>query len=159
MITQKRLKELLHYAPETGGFTWKVSHPRAKEGALAGAKDSYGYIVIRLDTVLYKAHRLAWLYMYDEWPAKGLDHINQVKNDNRVDNLRLADQSANMRNIPVRSGSKSGVSGVTWRADRKKWSARIKVGYKNFNLGLFNDMPSAIAARRNAEARLLSVVK
>ncbi len=159
MITQKRLKELLHYAPDTGVFTWKVSHPRAQQGAAAGARDGYGYIVIRLDTVLYKAHRLAWLYTYGEWPAKGLDHINRIKNDNRMSNLRLADQSTNMHNIPVRSGSKSGVSGVTWRADRKKWNARIKVGYKNFNLGLFDDMSAAIAARHAAETRLLSAIK
>jgi len=159
MITQNRLKELLDYAPETGVFTWKVSYPRAQKGAVAGAKDTYGYVVIRLDKILYKAHRLAWLYIAGEWPVKGLDHINQVKNDNRISNLRLADQSMNMHNVPVRTGSKSGISGVTWRADRKKWNARIKVGYKNFNLGLFNDVTSAIAARQAAELRLLSAIK
>jgi len=159
MITQKRLKELLHYAPETGVFTWQINHPRAKQGSAAGAKDNYGYIVIRLDTVLYKAHRLAWLYTYGEWPDKGLDHINQIKNDNRIENLRLANQSMNMHNVSARCNSKSGISGVTWRADRKKWNARIKVGYKNFNLGLFEDISAAIAARRAAEARLISAIK
>jgi hypothetical protein len=159
MITQKRLKELLHYTPETGIFTWKVSHPRVKCGAAAGAKDGYGYVVIRLDTILYKAHRLAWLYMFGEWPEKGLDHVNQIKDDNRIKNLRLADQSVNMHNVPARSNSKSGVSGVTWRADRKKWNARIKVGYKNFNLGLFSEKSAAIAARQEAENRLLTAIK
>jgi hypothetical protein len=159
MITQKRLKELLHYAPETGVFTWKVSHPRAPLGAVAGAVDHYGYIVVRLDTVLYKAHRLAWLYVHGEWPSKGLDHINRDKSDNRMCNLRIADQSVNMHNVATRVNSKSGVAGVTWRADRKKWNARIKVGYKNFNLGLFDDMPSAVAARQAAERRLLSAIK
>jgi hypothetical protein len=158
MITQERLKELLDYAPETGIFTWRVEHPRAKKGVEAGAVDYYGYVVIRLDTVLYKAHRLAWLYVNGEWPALNIDHINRNKSDNRVDNLRLANQSVNMHNVSARSNSKSGVSGVTWRADRNKWNARIKIGYKNFNLGLFDDKAAAIAARHLAEARLLGAI-
>ena len=159
MITQIRLRELLRYAPETGEFTWKVSHPRAKAGAVAGTTDHYGYVVIRLDGHLYKAHRLAWLYVQGVWPSKNIDHINRIKNDNRMENLRLADQSINMHNVDVRVNSKSGVAGVTWRADRKKWNARIKVGYKNFNLGLFDDMAAAVAARRAAEVRLLQAIK
>lgn len=159
MITQKRLRELLHYDEQTGQFIWRVSHPRAPAGAIAGAKDHYGYVVIRLDKVLYKAHRLAWLYMHGEWPAKNLDHINQIKSDNRICNLRAVDQSVNMHNVAARVNSTSGVAGVTWRADRKKWNARIKVGYKNFNLGLFDDMHSAVAARRAAESRLLAAIK
>jgi hypothetical protein len=159
MITQTRLRELLQYAPETGEFTWKVSHPRAKAGAVAGAIDHYGYVVIRLDGRLYKAHRLVWLYVHGVWPLKNIDHINRIKNDNRLENLRLADQSINMHNVDVRVGSKSGVAGVTWRADRKKWNARIKIGYKNFNLGLFDNIAAAVAARRDAEARLLQAIK
>ena len=159
MITQNRLRELLQYAPETGEFMWRVSHPRAKVGAIAGATDHYGYVVIRLDGHLYKAHRLAWLYVHGVWPPKNIDHINRVKNDNRMENLRLADQSINMHNVDVRVNSKSGVAGVTWRADRKKWNARIKVGYKNFNLGLFDDVAAAVAARRAAEVRLLQAIK
>lgn len=159
MITQIRLRELLEYAPETGEFIWKVSHPRAGAGAAAGATDHYGYVVIRLDKRLYKAHRLAWLYVHGEWPSQNIDHINRVKNDNRIANLRLADQSVNMHNVDARVSSKSGVAGVTWRADRKKWNARIKVGYKNFNLGLFDDMAAAVAARRRAETRLLQAIK
>lgn len=159
MVTSKRLRELLHYAPETGEFTWRVARSRAPIGAVAGAKDYYGYIVIRLDTVLYKAHRLAWLYTHGEWPATGLDHINRDKADNRIENLRMADQSVNMHNTAARNNSKSGVAGVTWRADRKKWNARIKVGYKNFNLGLFDDMQAAIAARQTAERRLIHAIK
>lgn len=158
MITQQRLKDLLHYAPDTGEFTWKVKHPRAGIGAVAGATDHYGYVVIRLDTVLYKAHRLAWLYVHGAWPDKGLDHINQNKADNRICNLRVAGQSVNMHNVAARVNSKSGVAGVTWRADRKKWCARIKVGYKNFNLGLFDDKRAAVEARRAAEHRLLHAI-
>jgi hypothetical protein len=159
MITLKRLQELLQYSPETGEFTWKVSRPRAKIGDVAGAIDYYGYRVIRLDGTLYKAHRLVWLHCYGMWPTKNIDHINRDKSDNRVKNLRLVDQSANMHNVGVRSNCKSGVSGVSWRADRKKWNARIKVGYKNFNLGLFDTKAAAVAARKAAETRLLQAIK
>ena len=158
MITQFRLKQLLDYDPITGRFTWKVGHPRAAKGSFAGAKDHYGYVVIRLDTILYKAHRLVWLYVHGVWPAKGLDHINRDKSDNRIENLRIADQSVNMHNTAAKSNNKSGVSGVTWRADRNKWCARIKVGYKNFNLGLFAAIEDAVAARKDAELRLLQAI-
>lgn len=158
-LTQKRLKEILDYSPETGVFTWKVSHPRAKVGAVAGAKDYYGYVVIRLDTVLYKAHRLAWLYVHGEWPTKNLDHINQIKNDNRMSNLRNVGQSINMQNSRVRANNLSGVAGVCWRKDRKRWVARIKIGYKNIFLGNYECKNAAIEARRDAEKRLLTIIE
>lgn len=155
-IALPRLKELLRYTPDSGVFTWKVSHPRAKKGAEAGAVDHYGYIVIRLDGVLYKAHRLAWLYVHGEWPCKNLDHINRNKSDNRIANLRIASQSVNMHNVGARVNSKSGVSGVVWRADRQYWTARIKIGYKNFYLGSYARKSDAIGARKEAEQALLA---
>jgi hypothetical protein len=63
-----------------------------------------------------------------------------------------------MHNVKPRSNSKSGVSGVVWRSDRNKWNARIKVGYKTFNLGLYTNMVDAIEARKAAENRLLAAV-
>lgn len=155
-LTVQRLKEVLNYDENTGLFTWRVKHAHAR--TTAGTKDYYGYCVIRIDGKLYKAHRLAWLYTYGEWPVKSLDHKNQVKDDNRISNLREATQSENMHNIRLRSNNKSGVSGVVWRSDRNKWNARIKVGYKNFNLGLYADMADAIKARKAAEDRLISVI-
>jgi hypothetical protein len=155
-LSLERLREVLSYDADTGLFTWRVKHAHAH--AIAGAKDYHGYCVIRIDGTLYKAHRLAWLYTYGEWPAKGLDHKNQVKDDNRISNLREVTQSENMHNVKPRSNSKSGVSGVVWRSDRNKWNARIKVGYKTFNLGLYANMVDAIEARKAAENRLLAAV-
>ena len=155
-LTLDRLKEALAYDADTGYFTWRIKHAHAR--TIAGAKDYYGYCVIRIDGVLYKAHRLAWLYTYGEWPVKSLDHKNQVKNDNRISNLREVTASENMHNIQLRSNNKSGVSGVVWRSDRNKWNARIKVGYKNFNLGLYADMADAIKARKAAEIKLIAAM-
>ena len=139
-MDQQRLKELLSYDAETGIFTWIRRHNN-----VAGATDAYGYIVIRLDKVLYKAHRLAWLYAYGVLPLQNLDHINQIKNDNRIANLREVTQSQNMQNV-------MGIKGISWDKSRKKWCARIKVMYKNIYLGRFTTKEEAIAARKSAEA-------
>ena len=76
MLTQAKLKEVLHYDPETGDFTWQVSTANCiKVGALAGSKDSYGYHKIAIKGKTYKAHRLAWLYTHGEFPEDAIDHI------------------------------------------------------------------------------------
>lgn len=155
-MDQKRLKELLDYCPDSGFFTWRVSHPRAKAGSCAGTKDHYGYLVIRVDQILYKAHRLAWLYVHGVWPAKNLDHINRIKDDNRLCNLRDVSQSVNMHNTSETKKSKSGVKGVVWKADKRKWKAQIRVAYKTIHLGYFDEKVNAIEARKNAAVRLLS---
>lgn len=158
MITQRRLKELLNYDSVSGIFTWRVNKgSRARAGQIAGASDAYGYVVIRLDSVLYKAHRLAWLYCFGDWPIENIDHINRTKSDNRMKNLRLADQSLNMHNANRRT-TKSGVVGVVWDPRRRKWVARIKVSYKNKFLGRFDCKVDAIRAREAALAEILASI-
>lgn len=153
---QTRLKELLRYDAGTGEFVWLRTKGRAREGAVAGATDTYGYRVIRVDGVLYKAHRLAWLHEYGRWPDGLLDHANRVKGDNRICNLRAISQSENMHNSSRRT--KSGVPGVRWRKDRGTWVAQIRVGYRNHVLGSFKSKDEAIAARREAEQAMVAAV-
>ena len=154
MLTQDRLKELLAYDPETGVFQWKRTKGRMKAGQLAGATDTYGYHVIRVDGVLYKAHRLAWLHTHGNWPAKVVDHINRRPGDNRLCNLREATQSENMHNANRKS--ESGVPGVRWSSERNRWVAQIRVGYRNHVIGSFLSKDEAIAARQRAEQAMVS---
>lgn len=154
-ITQKRLKKLLKYDPDTGEFRWRIRRSnRAPKGSIAGCRDRYGYIVIRLDETLYKAHRLAWLYCYGVWPAKNLDHINQTPGDNRIANLREADQHENNQNRRVQRNSQSGVTGVSWNKAHGRWQARIYTDGKCVSLGMHATKEAAITARADAERKL-----
>lgn len=156
LLTAERLKDLLSYDEETGAFRWRQTKGRAKAGEVAGATDTYGYCVIRIDRVLYKAHRLAWLYTHDRWPVGLLDHINREPGDNRIANLREVSPSENMHNS--NRTTQSGTPGVRWRAERSKWVAQIRVGYRNHVLGSFPTKQEAIDARRKAEQAMVSSI-
>jgi hypothetical protein len=102
MLTAKRLREVLSYAPTTGIFRWKVSaSSRAPVGAIAGAKNGRGYHQIRIGGRPYSASRLAWLYMTGKWPNSEISYINGKPSDTRWANLREATSSQN-RSRPER---------------------------------------------------------
>jgi len=124
ILTQDRLKELLHYCPDTGIFTWKVKYSRCLNiGDIAGCLDkSNGYIKIGIDKKAYRAHRLAFLYMDGALPPRHVDHVNRIRNDNRWDNIRHATPMDNMKN---RKGNNAFV-GVHFNKKCKKWRAMMK---------------------------------
>jgi len=154
-LTQDRLKSLLTYDPDTGEFRWRVSKSnRAPVGGLAGCSDKYGYVVIRVDGVLHKAHRLAWLYCHGMFPDKNLDHINQTPSDNRISNLRAVDQHENNQNRRIQKNSLSGITGVSWHKTHKLWQARIYTREGCRNLGWFKTKEDAAHARAQAERDL-----
>ena len=150
--TVERVKELLDYDPETGVFTWRVKRGGAvNAGDIAGTKDGRGYWQIGIDRTLYLAHRLAWLYTYGEWPKNALDHINRIRTDNRIANLRPATHALNNQNATKRRDNKSGVTGV-WRNEKlSKWQAYIRINGRHIHLGLFDDFDAAVQMRRDAE--------
>lgn len=153
-LTAARLRELLHYFPETGVFTWKISRGLAVVGAEAGTKVSNGYIHICIDRHVIGAHRLAWLYVHGKWPKSNIDHINRNKVDNRIANLREATTSENGQNTLVNKRNTSGYKGVSWLSCRNRWRALITVNGKKHNLGLFKDPKDAYAAYCAAAQRL-----
>lgn len=145
MITCEELRKLLNYNPETGMFTWLVpTSNRVKVLDTAGSP-SNGYIVLRVKGRNYRAHRLVWLYVYGRWPTSLIDHINGVRNDNRLANLREATNAENMVNIGKQRNNTSGFKGVSLHKASGKWSAYCKINYKKHHLGLFNTPEEASA--------------
>lgn len=155
MITQSELKQVLHYEPETGVFTWLTNHAHGskKFGVVAGYKLASGHIRIKVVGKSYPAHRLAWLYMTGEHPpTEHVDHINLVRNDNRWSNLRLATSSENCANKRKLSINRSGWKGVN--VSRGKWRASIKHNGKYKHLGLYDCPAAASFAYQIAADRL-----
>lgn len=156
-LTQERLRELLDYNPETGIFRWRKDMRRGgiKAGSIAGrvrAKD--GRCEIWVQGRLYIAARLAWLYVYGEWPNLDVEHRDVDSTNNRISNLRLATRSQNNGNVPARARNKSGYKGVHWGKSHGKWVAMIQFQHKHKNLGLFDRIEDAAAAYQTAAREL-----
>ena len=142
----------MHYAPETGIFTWKVRTSNSvKVGDVAGCPDGGGYLLITLQSRLYKAHRLAWLHTYGVWPSLDIDHINRNRSDNRNSNLREVTHKQNHQNRSKPSNNTSGHPGVVWHKRISKWQVKIKHSYKYIHIGYFTTIEEAISARKAAE--------
>jgi hypothetical protein len=148
MITQIRLRQVLNYSPETGEFTWIVQRRgKAQPSTAAGSLNSMGYVVIMVDGQRHKAHRLAWLWEYGALPLEQIDHINGVRADNRIANLRLATVVENKRNSKCRADNTTGFKGVTPPSGRsKQYQASISIGGKRRYLGRFPTAEEAHAA-------------
>ena len=155
MLTQQELNRLLNYDPDTGHWEWLVSTSmRVKVGDRAGYTRHDGYLCIRIHTVLYLAHRLAWLYVNGHFPSAGIDHIDRNKANCRLSNLRPATQSQNMRNRRHSPLNTSGYRGVYWEERKGKWFAKIVVERKQIHLGYFLDPKDADAAYQTAAKKL-----
>lgn len=102
VLTAEWLREHMVYVPETGTFMWKVRGPGRTVGKVLGTTNSHGYVQIKVQTVVYYAHRLAWLYVHGEWPNGLLDHIDGDKANNRISNLRRATAAQNAAGRPVK---------------------------------------------------------
>lgn len=152
MITQERLKELLHYDPDTGFFTWVVSvNRKVKIGDVAGTIGKKGYVQIQADGKQYKAHRLAFLYMLGYMPEHQVDHKKGVKHDNRWSEIRHVTQICNSQNRKLDARSTSGFVGVGWHKQHRKWRAYIGINGKLIDLGYHHDKISAALARCHFE--------
>ena len=150
-LTHSKLIELLDYCPKHGHFLWKKLRSGARRDLHAGSLTKVGYISIRINGIPYLAHRLAWFYVHGEFPAGVIDHINQIKNDNRIANLRSVTQVENGKNRKVRSVNKTGINGVRFCNDGRKnpWNARVMHKGKNLSLGHFKTLEEATKTRED----------
>jgi hypothetical protein len=150
LLTADKLRTLLDYDPITGVFTWKPGHRgKATGGRSAGYVDKRGYANIMIFRYFYRAHRLAWLHVYGEWPPGFLDHRDGVKHHNWISNLRLATVTQNHANRVRTSKNTSGYKGVTTR-ENGWFEACITVKQKQISLGRFRCARRAHAAYRAA---------
>jgi len=153
-LTLERVRSLLAYDPKTGAFSWRVNVVNVKAGSPAGSKTALKYLLVRIDKCQIYAHRLAWFYVYGVWPEQQVDHINGVRDDNSIGNLRLASQSQNSCNGVLRSTNTSGYRGVSWNKEKKKWVARIVKDKKQHVLGYFASKEEAYYAYLKAAREL-----
>lgn len=151
-LTAERLRELLHYEPKTGHFTWRINNSVAKPGERAGTVDGHGYRAIGLDYKKYLEHILAFFYMTGEYPASDIDHKNGIRSDNRWENLTVATKSENGHNKGLHPRSKTGHAGVYKHGN--KFRARIQLEGKTHDIGLFSSIEDAVLARAEAVAKL-----
>lgn len=153
--TADEVRGLLDYSPETGEFRWRVNRGGIKAGSIAGTRHISGCVVVSLSKRLIKAHRLAWLCAHGKWPADQIDHINGVRWDNRIANLREANDKQNQQNRRrANKNSQSGLLGASWDCDRELWQARIKVDGRQLYIGRFDTAEEAHAAYLKAKAEL-----
>ena len=141
-IAQNELLNILNYNDKTGIFTWKNSESRKiRVGSIAGCFDKDKYIQIRINNRSYRAHRLAWLYVYGELPLGQIDHIDGNPSNNAIENLRIVSPRENNQN---RKEHRNGhLVGTTYNKNAKKWQAQISINGKNISLGYYDTQKQA----------------
>lgn len=148
------LKSVLSYDKISGLFHWsKTMSRRCKKGSVAGWTSYAGYNEIRVGDLIYKAHRLAVAFSFNEEPIGEVDHIDGDRLNNSLLNLRMVTRQENQRNSTIRTDNQSGFCGVYWDKDREKWRAGIRVDNKTIYLGIFNKKDDAIKARKEANLK------
>lgn len=144
-IDKAYLKEFIRYNRDSGEFIWaKPPNNAIKVGAVAGSVNPRGYIELKIKNVSYKGHRVAWFIEFGVMPTSGIDHINGNKLDNRISNLRFANDSQNQQNLrgPTKRNS-TGFLGVSFNKRVKKYQSMIRANGVNHWLGYFNTAEDA----------------
>lgn len=144
LLTAERAREIFSYDPMTGQVRRRITlGRRMKAGALVGSPSSSGYLQLGYEYKKFQLHRVIWLYVYGTWPTHFIDHINGVRDDNRLANLREADDAQNAANSAPKYGRP--FKGVI-RHSRRRWTAQIHHAGQNIYLGSFKSPEDASAA-------------
>lgn len=144
ILTRTRVLQVLQYCRNTGTFTWKAPpSPRCKVGSPAGNLSHTGYRRVMIDGIRYQEHRVVWLVEHGTFPLHDLDHVNRIRHDNRIQNLRIATRKQNNENSSLRKDNCSGLRGVSWNQARQKWVAQIGHQHQRIHLGFFDDKDAA----------------
>ena len=156
LISYEEANRILQYDSRTGIFIWRIDRNKIiPSGKVAGHRNKEGYITIFMHGAAYKAHRLAWLLTHGVWPNNQIDHVNGIRDDNRIENLRdVTNQQNQHYSTKVPKHSTSGVRGVSWHKTKKKWCAHIILSGKFIHLGTFDTKESAHESYISARIKL-----
>lgn len=156
-VTCDLVRSRYDYDPETGGFFWRY-RPELSAwwnatfvGTLVGVKQKDGYLFLKIDDQRYAAHRIAWLWCYGEWPKHVTDHINEVRHENWIKNLRDIPLGLNVK----RKGQRP-EKGVTKRVNKdgsERWSAIVRDPVKGWTQHTHLTFEAAMANRLEHLAR------
>ena len=154
MITQEYLKKLFNYDDKTGLLTRSSRRCGVNINTPVGTiMKGHGYLRTRIDNKGYLVHRLIWLYVYGAFPYGQIDHINGIRLDNRISNLRDVSKKENLINKRIYSNSNTGITGVHWHKQHRKWAAVICKNGRRKHLGLFNNIEDAKKCRDEANKK------
>ncbi len=151
LLTAEIARELLNYDPETGIMTRKRVFGRRHAGDSVGSPNNKGYLHAYIYDTNYLVHRVIWLLVYGRWPTEQLDHINHVRTDNRLGNLRECTNAENRQNIRLEGYGQSGRLGVSPHG--VGWVAAIVLNVRSQYLGYFLDKETAYTAYLKAKLR------
>jgi hypothetical protein len=155
------LRELFDYDPETGIVTrLKTTGQKAQAGSVVNSRIR-GYIRVWINGHHYYLHRICWAIYYNEQlaPDVEIDHINGIRDDNRITQLRKVTSSENMHNRRLQPHNTSGHVGVSWNKRKRRWFSYIEINKKKHCLGYYQNIDDAIAARLKAEQENNILVK
>lgn len=153
VLDQKLVTKFFNYDPVSGLFTHRLPTAKNTVGSVAGYVDDTGYRRIRINNKAYRVHRLIWLYQTGVLPDL-VDHIDHDRLNNSWSNLREVDRTGNARNKTKSKANTSGTTGVSYETRRNKWRASIGTDGRKIDLGMFETLEEAVAARKIAEKNL-----
>ena len=142
-------REFLDY--KNGQLFWNrdIKYTKIKAGDRAGCLKRDGYRYIQLKGKRYLEHRIIYFLHNTTWDindrSQQIDHINRIKDDNRIENLRLVTGQENQFN--------RGARGYYWDKQMQKWRAQIMIDGKNIHLGNFDYKTGARLAYVTAEKK------